>query len=122
MSRWISLDLAGSRWARCTWYWGKGDWDIFGIVAKLSGHVRPCIEPCWEFGNQLHQHPSHPSHPMHCAKLFKCLQVQPRENGECLMRPPVADELLESSKIGIARVAHFPEQRPNTSDLDVLKY
>ena len=29
-SRWISLDLAGSRWARCTWYWGKGDWDILG--------------------------------------------------------------------------------------------
>jgi hypothetical protein len=23
--------LAGSRWARCTWYWvSKGDWDILG--------------------------------------------------------------------------------------------
>ena len=84
-----------------------------GIVAKLSGHVRPC----WEFGNQLHQHPSHPMHVLQIPS-----GSAPR-NGECLMlRPPVADELLGSSKIGIARVAHFPEQRPNTSDLDVLKY
>jgi len=116
-SRWISLDLAGlvalgtgAKVIGISWDRSKVKWPCSTMFDHVGSLGINCISI------QVIQ-------VIQC--MCKALQMpsgSASRNGECLMRPPVADELLESSKIGIARVAHFPEQRPNTSDLDVLKY
>ena len=116
MSRWISLDLAGlvalgtgAKVIGISWDRSKVKWPCSTMFDHVGSLGINCISI------QVIQ-------VIQC--MCKALQMpsgSASRNGECLMRPPVADELLESSKIGIARVAHFPEQRPNTSDL-VLKY